>query len=174
MAHTVAEIAEAVGGSVEGDPGVRITGLADLREAGPSELSFVANARYLRHLAASRAGAMILGAGVECTGPSIIRVDDPYAAFATALRLFHPLAWPAPHIDPRAAIHPEAHLHPLLGANVSRLIEALPAQRILDLFDLRRYFAFVEGGDVGIAGAFVAGLGRIRIHRNRGRRLGSS
>lgn len=102
------ELARRLGGDVEGDGAVVLTGVRGLTEAGPEHLSFLSNRRYVRQLAATRAGAVLVDRTVDRRGRTVIRCDDPYAAFARALALFHPLAWPAPGVDPRAAVAPDA------------------------------------------------------------------
>ncbi|MED5373589.1 MAG: UDP-3-O-(3-hydroxymyristoyl)glucosamine N-acyltransferase [Myxococcota bacterium] len=102
-------LAQALGGTLEGDPELELDGVAPLQSAGASELAFLANPRYHRHLADSSAGAVLLRPGVAFDGV-IIRVADPYAAFARATALFHPPRWGAPGLDGRAAIDPSATL----------------------------------------------------------------
>ena len=59
---TLAELALAVGGELNG-PGDRvIRGVAPLDSAGPDELSFVANPRYLPYLHGTKAGAVLVAA----------------------------------------------------------------------------------------------------------------
>jgi len=78
---TLAELAREVGGEVEGDPSVRIRDVAGIQEAGPGEITFLSNPRYLTDLEATRASAVILAPGVPVRIPAV-RCDNPYAAFA--------------------------------------------------------------------------------------------
>lgn len=105
---TVAELAERLGGTVEGDGGRELTDVRGLAEAGPEHLSFLANPKFVSQLEDSRAGAVLLGGDADPQGHTAIRVDDPYAAFARALALFHPQPWPEPGVDPRAAVADDA------------------------------------------------------------------
>ena len=107
---TVAQLALRLGGELIGPGDAVLRGVADLREAGPDELAFVANRRYRKHLGATRAGAVLVEREVSAPGVTLIRVDDPYLAFARALALFSPPRWPAPGVDPRAAVSPLASL----------------------------------------------------------------
>lgn len=73
------ELAEALGAALEGDPELLLTDLRGLDEAGPSELSFLSNRRYLRKVAASRAGALLLDRRTAVPGSrTLLRLDDPY------------------------------------------------------------------------------------------------
>jgi UDP-3-O-[3-hydroxymyristoyl] glucosamine N-acyltransferase len=102
---SVAEIAEAVNGRVEGGGTVRISGVAPLETAGPTELSFVANPRYRGYLQRTRAGAVLLPAELDGTAPEGVAgivVEDPHIALYRALQLLHP------PIRGEAGVHPTA------------------------------------------------------------------
>lgn len=107
---TVAELAETLGGEVEGDAGARLIDVRGLDDAGPEHLSFLANPRYAPKLATTRAGAVLVARDADAHGRTVIRCDDPYAAFARALAVFHPLAWPEPGVDPRAFVAADAEV----------------------------------------------------------------
>jgi UDP-3-O-[3-hydroxymyristoyl] glucosamine N-acyltransferase len=116
----VGELAERLGGTLDGDPEVEITGVAGIREAAPGDLTFLANPRYAAHVRETRASALLLGNGPAGNhlGISIPRilVDDPYQAFIAAARLFRP---PSP--PPPPGVHPTAVVAPdvVLGEGVS-------------------------------------------------------
>ena len=111
---TLADLAERLGGRVQGDPGLRLRGVAPLAEATPEGLSFLANPRYLAEAGRSAAGAILAGEGTSLEGRSLIVVPDPYLALARALEIFHPPERPRPGVSPAAhvpsscAIGPEA------------------------------------------------------------------
>ena len=54
-------LAAIVGGRVEGDGEVRLTGFAKIEEAGPGDLSFIANPKYAHFLTTTRASALLVG-----------------------------------------------------------------------------------------------------------------
>jgi UDP-3-O-[3-hydroxymyristoyl] glucosamine N-acyltransferase len=60
VTFTLAELAARIGGVVQGDGQLRLTGVAALEDAGPDQLSFLANPRYRKAFEASRAGAVVL------------------------------------------------------------------------------------------------------------------
>ena len=105
---TVAALAEALGGAVEGDGARRLSGVRGLGDAGPEHLSFLANRRYAAQLEGCSAGAVLVQEGEAAPGLTLIRVADPYLAFARALALFHPVQPPIPGVDPRAAVAEDA------------------------------------------------------------------
>jgi UDP-3-O-[3-hydroxymyristoyl] glucosamine N-acyltransferase len=124
---TVAELVQWLGGEVEGNGAVRLVDVRGLDEAGPEHLSFLADPRYVPKLATTSAGAVLIGRDLDAGGRTVIRCADPYAAFAHALAAFHPLAWPAPGVDPRAFVAPDAEVE---GATVEAFAWIGPRARI--------------------------------------------
>lgn len=100
------EVASALGATLEGDPEIEIDDLAPIDDARPGTLTFLADRRLEPHVATTRASAILLGRTGPATTLAILRVDDPYMAFARALTLFHPPQRPAPGIDPTASVAP--------------------------------------------------------------------
>lgn len=107
---TLGEIARALDATIEGDPALEIDDLQPLDEAGPRSLSFVSNQRYVAQLATTRAGAVILGPGVDAPGCAVLRVANAYMAFAIALGLFDRPLPPATGIAPGAHVAPSARI----------------------------------------------------------------
>lgn len=135
---TLADIAAKVGGVVTGDPQVRITGLGKIQEAHQGELTFLANPRYAKFVASTRASAIILGEDFqgECPIPAI-RVKDPYFAFLKVVRLFHPPEetlpvgiHPLAVVDQSAVLGPDVAIGPLAvigrGARLGREVKIYP------------------------------------------------
>ena len=90
-ALTLGEIAEAVGGTLEGPPDRMLHGVAGLEEAGEQHLSFLANPRYRAALATTKAGAVLVAPGWPCPeGLACVRTPDPYAALVIVLSRFDP------------------------------------------------------------------------------------
>lgn len=87
--YALSSLAERVGGRVQGDPDTLIHSLATLHSAGPGQLSFFANARYLAQLKSSRAEAVLVQEAhlADVPGHAIV-VADPYLAFARLSALF--------------------------------------------------------------------------------------
>ena len=113
MHFSLAELAERVGGRVEGDGSLRIERVMPLEEAGPSDVSFFANRRYAAAFSATRAGAVIVGESEEApAGRTVLRAANAYLAFARIATLFHPPREPVPEISPRAVISEGAVVDP--------------------------------------------------------------
>jgi len=98
------ELASHLGGWVEGDGSLVVERVAPLQAAGPRDLSFLSNPRYLAEARATRAGGVIVARGVELPGRTLLVVPDPYLALAGALELLHPYMPPSPGISPQAVI----------------------------------------------------------------------
>jgi UDP-3-O-[3-hydroxymyristoyl] glucosamine N-acyltransferase len=124
---TVAELAEHLGGEVEGDSGVSLVGVRTLVDAGTEHLSFLRGRRYAGQLEDTRAGAVLLDRQTDARGRTAIRCDDPYIAYARAQALFHPIRWPAVGVDPQAWIADDAEV---AGATVEAFAWIGPGARV--------------------------------------------
>ena len=111
---TLQEAAALVGGVVQGDGSVSFHRLAPVHDAGEGDLAFLADRRYLKHLADCGAQAVLISESLSDNpgGPEHrMVVADPQAALMALLNHLHPARRPAaPSIHDRAAVHPEAEL----------------------------------------------------------------
>jgi UDP-3-O-[3-hydroxymyristoyl] glucosamine N-acyltransferase len=73
---TAGAIAAQIGGRVIGDAARVLRGLASLEDAGPEDLSFLANARYRRFLATTRAGAVLVRDVHRAAAPGMRRAAE--------------------------------------------------------------------------------------------------
>lgn len=96
------EIARALGCELRGDPATAIVRLWPIDSAGPGDLAFVANPRYLRFLESTGASAVILADSAPEIALPTLRSAAPYRTFAAALRLFYD---PPPR---HSGVHPTA------------------------------------------------------------------
>jgi UDP-3-O-[3-hydroxymyristoyl] glucosamine N-acyltransferase len=106
-APTLEELAAMVGGRVEGDLSLRVRGVAPIDQAGPEELGFLAQRRYLRLLPQTLARAVLVSedlAGEVTAFPGRLVVKDPHGALPRLLAHFHPGRAPEPGIHPTAVI----------------------------------------------------------------------
>jgi UDP-3-O-[3-hydroxymyristoyl] glucosamine N-acyltransferase len=122
VSWTLAQIAQHINGQLVGDPDYTVTAVGTLTDAGPEQLSFLANTKYKKYLQSTRAGAVIVAAGVESDADiQLIQVDDPYVAYAKAASLLYPEVKPATGTHPTAWVHPQAEIATdvSIGANVT-------------------------------------------------------
>ncbi len=125
--RTTAEIAQLVGGRLEGDPSLIIKGLGTLDDAGPEDISFLGNPKYLRAAADSKAACLLLpskGPYPSRLAPCRIYVEDPQYAFAKILLEIESRIPQSPAlIDERAIIHPEARIDPHVSVGAFSMVE---------------------------------------------------
>ncbi len=95
---------------------VEILRIAGIEVAGPGDLTFVSNRKYVRHIRDTRASAIILGHDMPAAPIPSLRTADPYLAFARALELFFEPVLAPPGIHPTAAVAPDAVVGP--GASI--------------------------------------------------------
>lgn len=127
--YTLAALAEKLGGELTGDGRAVVRAAASLEEAGPDELSFLANPRYASRMAETKAAAVIVGKDYRGPGPALIRCEDPYFAFREAMRLLYGFrTHPFTGVDPRANVDPSASLGE--GAAVGAFVTICRAARI--------------------------------------------
>jgi UDP-3-O-[3-hydroxymyristoyl] glucosamine N-acyltransferase len=88
--RNLGEIARYLDAELEGDPSVKITGVAGIQEARAGDLTFLANPKYASFLATTSASAVIVGPSVGPARSSLPRIKhpNPYLAFARVLELF--------------------------------------------------------------------------------------
>jgi len=107
----LAQIASALGATLEnGVPDTEITGVAGIEQAGPGQLTFVANPKYLSAAKTTKAAAVIVSPDFPAGSRTVLRSKNPYLAFARALELFHPPLVYEPEIHSTAAIHASAKI----------------------------------------------------------------
>ncbi|QCI14275.1 UDP-3-O-(3-hydroxymyristoyl)glucosamine N-acyltransferase [Pseudomonas putida] len=108
---TLGQLAEALGATLKGAEAVQITGLATLQEAGPGQLSFLANPQYRKYLDDSQAAAVLLkAADAEGFAGNALIVADPYLAYARISHLFDPKPKAVAGIHPSAVVAEDAQV----------------------------------------------------------------
>jgi UDP-3-O-[3-hydroxymyristoyl] glucosamine N-acyltransferase len=106
----LAEIAEAqLAPGVDGDK--QVSDVAPLDVAGPHDLSFFDNRRYLGQFLASGAGACIVDpefAGRAPDGMALLLTKRPYRGYAKVAQAFYPVPRARPGVHPSAVVDPSA------------------------------------------------------------------
>lgn len=129
MAYRLAELAELVGGRIEGDPEHVVEAIRTLDAAGPRDLSFLTHPRYRAQALASAAGALLVGPDfppeLRSGGRHLLIAGEPPLALARLMERLGPAAEPPePGVHPTAvvapgcSVDPTAHVGPyaVLGA----------------------------------------------------------
>ena len=111
---TVTALAAAISATLRGDGSATISRCAPIDEAGPGDLTFVANQKYARLLKKTSAAAAIVAPQNVARAPdslTLLIADDPYFAFREAVVALHGFRQhPAPEIASTACVHPSAKI----------------------------------------------------------------
>ena len=135
MEVTAKDLAERIGGTVEGSSDVTLNQISKIEEAGKGSLTFLANMEYESFLYTTDASAALVARDFMPSRMlpkrlTLIRVEDPYAAFASILH------WVATsqtyaagiaanaHIDPSAEIGDNCYIGPFAVVEAGARIEA--------------------------------------------------
>jgi UDP-3-O-[3-hydroxymyristoyl] glucosamine N-acyltransferase len=107
LKKSVAELAVYLGGIVTGDSDAEITGVTNIEEAGPTDITFAVHP-HLEKAAHSCAGAVVIPDSLEDFPKPAIRIANPRLAFCKLLELYTP---PQP-------VERGIHATAVVGANV--------------------------------------------------------
>ena len=108
------EIATALGAVLEnGNPEADITGVAGIEEAGPGQITFLANPKYAAAVWKTAASAIIVSEDFAAGSCALLRSKNPYLCFAKAVDLFYRPPHYSPGIHSTAVIATTAKV----GAN---------------------------------------------------------
>jgi len=114
MPLTLAKLAETIGATVRGDGSAQVTACTGLEDATDTDVTFLANDKYIRRVKHTRAAAVCispreadkLGDDAPC---ALLVADDPYFAFREAVVALHGYR---EHPHPASpAIHEKAVVH---------------------------------------------------------------
>ena len=110
----LAEIADRLSCTLEGDGSINIVGVATLERAREGDLSFLTNSKYQSEAKRTNASALLVGNDYPAMNLALLRHENPYLAFAKAVEIF----FRAPAISP--SIHPTAWIADtaVIGENV--------------------------------------------------------
>jgi UDP-3-O-[3-hydroxymyristoyl] glucosamine N-acyltransferase len=107
----LADIVSALNVRLEnGSPDTEIAGVAGIEQAGPGQLTFVANAKYAAAAKTTKASAVIVAEDFPAIPAAMLRSKNPYLTWAKALELFHQPPQYAPGVHPTAVVHPTARI----------------------------------------------------------------
>jgi UDP-3-O-[3-hydroxymyristoyl] glucosamine N-acyltransferase len=116
----LATLAARLGATLNGDPDLEIHSAAGLEVAGPGQLTFVANPRYIPLARTTQASAVLVEPAFEAISAASLRIANPYLAFARALEILYEAPTYPPGIHPTAVIASTAQVgpHAHIGAYV--------------------------------------------------------
>lgn len=107
----LSEIADALEARLEnGSPETDITGVAGIEEAGPGQVTFVANPKYAAAARKAKASAVIVAEDFPAISTAMLRSKNPYLTFARAIELFYRAPAYQPGVHPSAVIQTSAKI----------------------------------------------------------------
>ena len=115
MEARLKDVAQLIGAVLEGDPDAVVGNLAGIEKAGPGDLAFVANPKYARFIPMTGATAIICAPTVNAPGKNLLKVDNPYLAYARVMQFAFPPKKQSGAVDSRAFVGRNVQL----GANVA-------------------------------------------------------
>ena len=119
------QLAEFLGATLRGDGDKAISGLATLQEAGPGQVSFLANPQYRKYLVDTQASALLLKpADADHYVGDALLVPDPYLAYARISHLFDPKPKACAGVHPTAVIAADAQVDPAASVGAFAVIES--------------------------------------------------
>lgn len=111
MQFAAKDIAQLLGGTVEGDPTAAVSGLAKIEEAKPGSLSFLANPKYEQYLYTTNASIVIINNDQQLAQPvkaTLIRVENAYSSFTILLQHYNTFKLNKSGIEQPSFIHSSA------------------------------------------------------------------
>lgn len=91
MQYSAEDLSKILNGTLEGDPTVLVSSFSKIEEGRPGTVSFIANPKYAHYIYGSKSSIILVNTDFktqEQVQATLIRVDDPYVAFASLLELY--------------------------------------------------------------------------------------
>lgn len=113
MQFTAEQISAFLAGEVEGNPQATVWMVAKIEEAAQGELAFLSNPKYEEYLYTTDASIVLVSKSLELkkeVKSTLIRVDDPYQAFASLLNLYQSSKPRKSGVSPQAFIAATAYV----------------------------------------------------------------
>lgn len=144
---TLADLAVRLGAELRGDGDIEISGVRGIEEAGPSEITFIANPKYAALVHKTQAAAVLVNPDFPEVSVSTLRLANPYLAFAQALGFFYQPPAYAPGIHPTAVVDSTA----IVGqrAHIGAYAVIGPGARIGDDATILSHVVLYPGVTVG-------------------------
>lgn len=111
MEFTARQIAEFVGGRVEGNPDAKVNTFAKIEEGKNGAISFLSNPKYTQYLYTTEASIVLVNNDVELEKPvsaTLIRVENAYECVAKLLQMYEAAKPKKKGIDTPSFVSPTA------------------------------------------------------------------
>jgi UDP-3-O-[3-hydroxymyristoyl] glucosamine N-acyltransferase len=141
------ELAKRLGAELRGDAELEVTGVKGIEEAGPSEITFVANPKYGGLARTTKAAAVLVEPEFPEIQTATLRIKNPYHAFSRTLGFFYQPPVYAPGIHPTAVIDPTAVIGE--GAHIGAYVVIGPRVKLGSQATLLPHVVLYPGVETG-------------------------
>ena len=148
--YSIHEIAASLGAEVLGDGAIVVTGVAEPRLAGPSDLAMAMSEKYAAGLAQGAARAAVIGPGMDWRALGLkaaIVAPRPRVAMAHVTRTLDPGPVIAPGIHQSAVIDPDTRIG--AEAAIGPFVVIGPGVRIGARARIASHVSIAEGAEIG-------------------------
>jgi UDP-3-O-[3-hydroxymyristoyl] glucosamine N-acyltransferase len=141
------ELASRLGAELRGNAELEVTGVKGIEDAGPTEITFVANPRYTALARATQAAAVLVEPDFQEISAATLRIKNPYLAFSRALGLFYQPPTYAPGIHPTAVIDSTAEIG--TGSHIGAYVVIGPHVHVGPFATILPHVVLYPGVEVG-------------------------
>ncbi len=141
------ELAKRLGAELRGDAKLEITGVKGIEEAGPTEITFVANPKYAGLARKTNAAAVLVEPEFPEIEAATLRIKNPYHAFSRTLGFFYQPPAYSPGIHQTAVIDSTAVIGE--GAHIGAYVVIGPGVKLGDHATLLPHVVLYPGVEVG-------------------------
>ncbi len=143
----LADLAARLGCRLDGDGTLEIGRVASLDDAGPGDLTFLANSKYASKLGATRASAVIVDDSVAAAPCAMLHTPEVYLAFAGAVALLTPPPERRAGISGLASVDPTAQISE--GVSIGPFVTVGAAARVGPGTTIHSHVSIGPGAVVG-------------------------
>ncbi len=107
MNFTAEELANIIGGTIEGDPHVKVNSVAKIEDGCIGNLCFLANEKYKNHIYTTDASVIIVDNSFNLSKKikaTLIKVDDAYSSFSRLLEVYNKMKFNKTGLSDKADI----------------------------------------------------------------------
>ncbi|HRK29768.1 MAG TPA: UDP-3-O-(3-hydroxymyristoyl)glucosamine N-acyltransferase [Tepidisphaeraceae bacterium] len=113
----LSELAERIDAELIGDGAIEIASVGPLDNSRAGQVSFLANAKYIKQLETTGASAVIVGKSVRVDNVPLLVTRDPYLAFSKAIVALHGYRQ-----HPFSGVHPKAFVEPTASIGAGTVV----------------------------------------------------
>lgn len=113
MEFTAKQIAELIGGRVEGDENATVSSFSKIEEGKPGAISFLSNPKYTHYIYDTQSSVVLVNEDVVLEQPvrtTLIRVANAYECVAKLLQFYESMKPRKTGVDPLAFVSPSAKI----------------------------------------------------------------